>query len=115
MNGIIIDQIGRELGMPDSYDVVKGNPRLGYFDLMDFAGYNAGNGFFPTRDSSAWMRAYMGWANVREVRPSSDGSVKIDLNAAGTGAGTEIIRSRSMRTNIFWSKTASVPGARTAP
>lgn len=91
VNGIIIDQIGRELGMPDSYDVVKGISRLGYFDLMDFAGYNAGNGFFPVIPS-AWMRAYMGWANVREVRPSSDGSLKIDLNAAGMGTGTEIIK-----------------------
>jgi len=66
INGTITSQIGRELGLPYSYDVVKGYSRLGYFDGMDFAGYNAGNGFFPSMPS-AWMRAYKGWSDVREV------------------------------------------------
>ncbi|MCL2260395.1 MAG: hypothetical protein FWC15_03465 [Fibromonadales bacterium] len=66
INGTITSQIGRELGLPYSFDVVKGYSRLGYFDGMDFAGYNAGNGFFPSMPS-AWMRAHKGWAKVREI------------------------------------------------
>jgi len=66
INGTITSQIGRELGLPYSFDVVKGYSRLGYFDGMDFAGYNAGNGFFPSMPS-AWMRAYKNWAGVREI------------------------------------------------
>jgi hypothetical protein len=71
VNGILINQIGRAIGMPNTYDVVKGISRLGYFDVMDFAGYNAGNGFFPVLPS-AWVRSYMGWANVKEVNPDAD-------------------------------------------
>jgi M6 family metalloprotease-like protein len=91
VNGIIVNQIGRILGLPNTYDVNKGISRLGYFDVMDFAGYNAGNGFFPVLPS-AWLRAYMGWASVREVRPGADGSVTVNLAAAGSGLGTEIIK-----------------------
>ncbi|GBU26252.1 hypothetical protein R83H12_02947 [Fibrobacteria bacterium R8-3-H12] len=61
INGTITSQIGRELGLPYSYDVVKGYSRLGYFDGMDFAGSNAGNGFFPSLPN-AWMRLHKRWA-----------------------------------------------------
>lgn len=91
VNGIIINQIGRFLGMPNTYDVVKGISRLGYFDMMDFAGYNAGNGFFPVLPS-AWVRAYMGWANVQEIYPAEGRTLSFDLAAAGTGLGTEILK-----------------------
>ncbi len=91
INGTIVYQIGRELGMPNTYDGVQGISRLGYFDLMDFAGYNAGNGFFPVLPS-AWLRAYMGWASVETVYPPSSGSVTKNVVAAGSGAGTEIIK-----------------------
>ena len=70
INGIVVNQIGREIGMPNTYDAVKGISRLGYFDMMDFAGYNAGNGFFPVLPA-AWERAYMGWSQVKEVRPTA--------------------------------------------
>lgn len=85
VNGILVNQIGRELGMPNTYDVVKGISRLGYFDAMDFAGYNAGNGFFPAMPG-AWERAYMGWSDVRLVQPVAGKSVTVDVAAAGSGA-----------------------------
>ena len=91
VNGIIINQIGRFLGMPNTYDIVKGISRLGYFDVMDFAGYNAGNGFFPVLPS-AWVRAYMGWANVQEVFPTEGKTVSFDLAAAGSGIGVEVLK-----------------------
>lgn len=91
VNGIIVNQIARELGMPNTYDVVKGISRLGYYDMLDFAGYNAGNGFLPSMPA-AWGRAYMGWASVKEVRPVAGKPVTVDIAAAGTGKGTEIVK-----------------------
>jgi len=91
INGILVNQIGRQIGLPNTYDPVKGLSRMGYFDMMDFAGYNAGNGFLPVLPS-AWLRAYMGWANVRTVSPGSDLAQALSLAAAGSGAGDEIIK-----------------------
>ena len=91
INGIVVNQIGRELGMPNTFDVGKGISRLGFFDMMDFAGYNAGNGFFPVLPA-AWERAYMGWSKVKEVRPTAGHPVTVDIAAAGSGLGTEIVK-----------------------
>ena len=91
VNGIIVNQIAREIGLPNTYDVVKGISRLGYYDVMDFAGYNAGNGFMPSMPA-AWERAYMGWSQVKEVRPVAGKPVTVDIAAAGTGKGTEIVK-----------------------
>ena len=91
VNGILVNQIGRALGMPNTHDVVKGISRLGYFDAMDFAGYNAGNGFLPSMPA-AWERAYMGWSAVKEVHPTAGHPVKVDVAAAGSGLGTEIVK-----------------------
>ena len=91
INGIVVNQIGRELGLPNTFDDVKGTSRLGYFDVMDFAGYNAGNGFFPVLPA-AWERAYMGWSKVQEVRPTAGHPVTVDIAAAGSGLGTEIVK-----------------------
>ncbi|MDR2555046.1 MAG: T9SS type A sorting domain-containing protein [Fibromonadaceae bacterium] len=82
INGTITSQIGRELGLPYSFDIVKGFSRLGYFDGMDFAGYNAGNGFFPSLPS-AWMRAYNRWANVKEISPRLNNKETVEICAAG--------------------------------
>lgn len=91
VNGIMVNQIARELGLPNTYDAVKGISRLGYYDLMDFAGYNAGNGFMPSMPA-AWERAYMGWSQVKEVRPVAGKPVTVDIAAAGSGKGTEIVK-----------------------
>ncbi len=91
VNGILVNQIARELGLPNTYDVVKGISRLGYYDVMDFAGYNAGNGFLPSMPA-AWERAYMGWSTVKEVRPVAGKPVTVEISAAGTGSGTEIVK-----------------------
>lgn len=92
VNGIIVNQIAKALGLPDTYDVVKGISRLGYYDLMDFAGYNAGNGFLPALPA-AWERAYMGWASVKEVRPTAGKPVTVEVVAAGSGEdGVEIVK-----------------------
>ena len=76
IQGTITSQIGRELGLPYTFDVVKGYSRLGYFDGMDFAGYNAGDGFFPSLPS-AWLRIDAGWDRPVEVRPGKDTTIYI--------------------------------------
>ena len=91
VNGIIVNQIARELGLPNTHDAAKGTSRLGYFDMMDLAGYNAGNGFLPAMPA-AWERAYMGWSDVKEVRPVKGKPVTVEISAAGTGDGTEIVK-----------------------
>ncbi len=91
VNGNIVNQIAHELGLPNTYDVVKGISRLGYYDLMDFAGYNAGNGFLPSMPA-AWERAYMGWAPMKEIRPVAGKPVTVEIAAAGTGKGVEIVK-----------------------
>lgn len=100
INGILVNQIGRELGMPDAYDVVKGISRLGYFDMMDFAGYNAGNGFFPAMPG-AWERSYMGWSDVNEVRPVAGKKISVDVAAAGSGACATVKGSKNPCTEIL--------------
>lgn len=91
VNGMLVNQIGQQLGWPLTYDIVKSLSRLGAFDVMDFAGYSTGNGFFPVLPS-AWLRAYMGWSPVREMRPGSTLSQAISIAAAGSGLGDEIIK-----------------------
>jgi hypothetical protein len=88
VNGSLVNQLARQIGLPITYDAIRGYSRLGYYDLMDFAGYNAQNGFLPVLPS-AWLRAYMGWAEVREVRPGSEGKAQELLRFAGAAnAGT---------------------------
>ncbi len=92
INGFIVTQIGRELGLPYTYDVAKGISRLGSYDLMDFAGgFASGNGFFPSLPA-AWERVYMGWSDVKEVRPTAGNSVTVEIAAAGSGLGTEVVK-----------------------
>jgi len=81
INGTITSQMGRELGLPYSYDVVKGYSRLGYFDGMDFAGSNAGNGFFPSLPS-AWMRIHKKWTTATDVKEVNK-KESVEICAAG--------------------------------
>ena len=70
INGILVNQLARQMGMPDMFDVVEGISQLGYFDLMDFAGANSenGRGFLPVYPS-AWVRYFMGWETPLTARP----------------------------------------------
>lgn len=72
INGILVNQLARQMGMPDMFDVVQGISQLGYFDLMDFAGANSenGRGFLPVYPS-AWVRYFMGWEEPVTARPGT--------------------------------------------
>ncbi len=68
INGILVNQIAQQIGMPNTYDVVRGISQMGFFDLMDFAGYNTLNGFVPVYPS-AWVRNFMGWEEPLLLHP----------------------------------------------
>lgn len=72
INGILINQLARQMGMPDLFDVVKGISQVGVFDVMDFAGYNTMQGFLPVIPS-AWSRSFMGWDDPVTASPADAG------------------------------------------
>ncbi|MBN1309149.1 MAG: hypothetical protein JXA18_14595, partial [Chitinispirillaceae bacterium] len=63
IQGIIVNQIARQLGIPDLFSTSSGISGIGSFCIMDFAGYSAGKGFIPPYPC-AWVRAFMGWDRV---------------------------------------------------
>jgi hypothetical protein len=60
IHGIMVNQIARQLGVPDLYSTSNGMTAVGGFCIMDPYGYSAANGFIPPWPS-AWVRAFMGW------------------------------------------------------
>ena len=64
IQGILANQMARQLGIPDLFSTSSGASAIGAFCIMDFAGYSAGNGFIPPYPS-AWVRAFVGWDNVK--------------------------------------------------
>lgn len=64
IQGILVNQIARQLGIPDLFSTSSGTSAIGAFCIMDFAGYSAGKGFIPPYPS-AWVRAFMGWDNIK--------------------------------------------------
>lgn len=78
INGILVNQVARQLGIPDLYSTMSGISGIGAFCIMDFAGYSTGRGFIPPWPS-AWVRAFMGWDSPKMLEPgsgNSSGSVK---------------------------------------
>jgi hypothetical protein len=64
IQGILVNQLARQLGVPDLFSTASGVSAIGAFCIMDFAGYSAGQGFIPPYPS-AWVRAFMGWDTPR--------------------------------------------------
>lgn len=81
IHGIIVNQIARQLGIPDLYSTSSGISGIGAFGIMDFAGYSAANGFIPPWPS-AWVRAYMGW-DTPVVVPIGGASIPYSVKAIG--------------------------------
>ena len=63
IQGILVNQVARQLGIPDLFSTSSGISAIGAFCIMDVAGYSAGNGFMPPYPC-AWVRAFMGWDKV---------------------------------------------------
>jgi len=76
IQGIIVNQIARQLGIPDLFSTSSGISGIGAFCIMDFAGYSAGKGFIPPYPS-AWVRAFMGWDEVKAVPAGKKGTYAV--------------------------------------
>ncbi len=77
IQGVLVNQVARQLGIPDLFSTSNQYTAVGAFCIMDFAGYSAGRGFIPPYPS-AWVRAFMGWDKVypASISGSSTHSVK---------------------------------------
>ncbi len=64
IHGILVNQIARQIGIPDLFSTMSGISGVGGFCIMDFAGYSAAKGFIPPWPS-AWVRAFYGWDQVK--------------------------------------------------
>ncbi len=80
ISGILVNQIARQIGMPDTWDRGTGFTQLGYFDLMD-VGHLALYGFMPVFPS-AWVRYYMGWETPVTARPGVNGESEYIIKSA---------------------------------
>lgn len=96
IQGILVNQIARQIGIPDLFSTSSGISGIGAFCIMDFAGYSAGNGFIPPYPS-AWVRAFMGWDRVKVAPIGAAGSYNVKaltsvLDGTGvTGNDTTIL------------------------
>ncbi|MBN1757483.1 MAG: hypothetical protein JW863_04155 [Chitinispirillaceae bacterium] len=90
IQGIIVNQVARQLGIPDLFSTSSGISGIGAFCIMDFAGYSASKGFIPPYPS-AWVRAFMGWDQVYTAslgtRTQSPYSVKALTSALDRDTG----------------------------
>jgi len=80
IQGVLVNQMARQLGIPDLFSTSSGVTAIGAFCIMDFAGYSAGQGFIPPYPS-AWVRAFMGWDTPRTAGAGSSYNVRA-LSAA---------------------------------
>jgi hypothetical protein len=69
IHGILVNQVARQLGIPDLFSTSSGITAVGGFCIMDPYGYSAASGFIPPWPS-AWVRAFMGWDEPKAVRIS---------------------------------------------
>lgn len=76
INGILVNQFARQLGIPDLYSTSSGISGIGRFGIMDFYGYSSANGFIPP-NPSAFVRSFMGWETP--IYAKTDNSYDVDV------------------------------------
>jgi len=90
INGILINQIARQIGLPDTWDRARGFTQLGNYDLMD-VGHLAQLGHIPVYPS-AWLRLYMGWDQAVIASPDEKGVFQTDVFVPGTEGKTTLVK-----------------------
>jgi hypothetical protein len=76
IQGILVNQIARQMGIPDLFSTTSGIVGIGAFCIMDVSGYSAGNGFIAPYPS-AWVRLFMGWDQAKILPVGSGSSANI--------------------------------------
>ncbi len=89
IHGILVNQVARQIGIPDLFSTMSGISGVGAFCIMDFAGYSAGRGFIPPWPS-AWVRAFMGWDEIVVADPGKT-AYPLKAVSAATPGDTSIL------------------------
>jgi hypothetical protein len=89
IHGILVNQLARQIGIPDLYSTSSAVSAVGAFCIMDFYGYLAGQGFVPPWPS-AWVRAFMGWDAPAVVPMGKKTSVNLKALCAASPGDTTI-------------------------
>ena len=76
INGILVNQFARQIGIPDLFSTSSGITGIGRFGIMDFSGYSTANGFIPP-NPSAFVRAFMGWEKPIHAKVGSEYLVNV--------------------------------------
>ncbi|MFW6254421.1 MAG: hypothetical protein ACOC41_05780 [Chitinivibrionales bacterium] len=90
IHGILVNQVARQIGIPDLFSTMSGISGIGAFCIMDFAGYSTANGFIPPWPS-AWVRAFMGWDTPTVVDVDDETSVTVKAISAAQAGDTSIV------------------------
>ena len=91
IHGILVNQIARQLGIPDLFSTSSGTTAVGAFCIMDFYGYSASpsQGFIPPWPC-AWVRAFMKW-DIPVVMPiGTQNSMRLKAVSEGKLGDTTI-------------------------
>ena len=72
--GVYCHEFGHILGLPDLYDTVNGDVRVGVWDLMDSGSWNPNFSFSfapgaRPSEFSAWSKMYLDWAEPSIIAP----------------------------------------------
>jgi hypothetical protein len=91
IHGILVNQIARQLGVPDLFATNSGTTAVGAFCIMDFYGYSASpsQGFIPPWPS-AWVRAFMGWETPVVMPMGSQNHLNLKAVSEGKPGDTTI-------------------------
>jgi hypothetical protein len=88
IHGILVNQLARQIGIPDLYSTASGVTGVGAFCIMDFYGYSVGQGFIPPWPS-AWVRAFMGWETPVVASMGLHNSFNLKAVCLGQGQTTD--------------------------
>jgi hypothetical protein len=91
IHGIMVNQIARQIGIPDLFSTSSGMTAVGGFCIMDPYGYSAASGFIPPWPS-AWVRAFMGWDSLVTVRAGEAGTFRLKAVSAGQNGESTILQ-----------------------
>jgi len=89
IHGILVNQVARQIGIPDLFSTTSGLSGVGAFCIMD-AGFFSAYGFIPPWPS-AWVRLYMGWDNPLVAQYGESGTYRIKAPPVDTTGDSTIL------------------------
>lgn len=90
INGLLVNNIGNHLGLPDLFNTETGISSIGKFGLMDAQSIAANFGMFPP-EPSPWEKIYLGWEEPVLFTPR-DQIVNISARASASISDTVVLQ-----------------------